>query len=104
MFPKLCRPKIADLKGQLDPGNPVWTITRPVEMKSREGTEFEQLDDGSVLAVGPNPAREEYALTFELPGRIVTQSDSLGKPFPIYATMARRDEVAKVLSFCRRFA
>ena len=59
--------QIAELKkeraGQPDP----WTIHRPVETKSREGTTFEVQDDDSILATGPSPAYEEYALTFQLP-------------------------------------
>ncbi|MDA8743603.1 PSD1 and planctomycete cytochrome C domain-containing protein [Rubripirellula amarantea] len=59
--------QIAKLEKKLEGTNSVWNEIRPIEMTSREGTKFEQLSDNSILAVGPNPAKEEYKFTFEAP-------------------------------------
>ncbi len=59
--------KITGLEKQLEGKPVVWQALRPDEMKSRNGTEFELLDDDSILATGPLPGEEEYAFTFEVP-------------------------------------
>ena len=58
--------EIDALREQLRDQPPVWTVRRPVAMRSSEGTKLQQLDDDSILATGPNPRKEEYHLTFEL--------------------------------------
>lgn len=59
--------KIEDLKKQLEDKPAIWHALRPVDMKSLHGTQFELLDDDSILAKGPLPGEEEYAFTFEVP-------------------------------------
>lgn len=58
--------EIASLEQKLVDQPPVWTVRRPVEMESLNGTEFELLEDDSILATGPSPKIEEYQFTFEL--------------------------------------
>ncbi|MBI3464835.1 MAG: PSD1 domain-containing protein [Planctomycetes bacterium] len=44
---------------------PVWTILRPVSVNAKQGTTLKVLEDGSVLASGKHPGREEiYSLVF----------------------------------------
>jgi hypothetical protein len=50
---------------------PLWTILKPIEMKSDGGATLTLQDDGSVLAGGELPAQDVYTLTFRgLPPRI----------------------------------
>ena len=59
--------KIEDLNNKLQGRPVVWHALRPTATSSRNGTEFEVLDDDSILATGPLPGEEEYAFTFEVP-------------------------------------
>ena len=46
-----------------------WHVERPSALRAKEGTELAALDDGSILASGPNPDREVLELEFQLPPR-----------------------------------
>ena len=56
--------QIARLKEKIRNEPETWSVLKPKEMNSRAGTDFELLDDGSILAGGPIPETEEYAFTF----------------------------------------
>ncbi|MFN9845528.1 MAG: DUF1553 domain-containing protein [Planctomycetota bacterium] len=45
-----------------------WTVMTPSERMARHGSRLQQLDDGSILATGPTPARDTYELVF-VPGK-----------------------------------
>ncbi len=59
--------EIDQLKKKQEGTPKVWNTLRPSKMGSLEGTEFELLDDDSILASGPLPGIEEYAFTFDVP-------------------------------------
>lgn len=42
-----------------------WTVLEPVQMKSTGGATLTKLDDGSILASGPNPDSDSYELVME---------------------------------------
>ena len=44
-----------------------WLAEPPSETRAREGTQLSTLDDGSVLASGPNPAQEVFEFDYRLP-------------------------------------
>jgi mono/diheme cytochrome c family protein len=52
--------------------NTGWHPVRASFVKSKNGTEFEYLDDFSILATGPSPALDDYAVTIGLEDRPVT--------------------------------
>ncbi len=66
--------QIDKLKKKLAGAPKVWNTLLPSEMKSRAGTEFELLDDDSILATGPLPGVEEYAFTFDVPASTTIRS------------------------------
>jgi hypothetical protein len=41
-------------------GFAAWRVLEPVELESIEGTELSRLDDGSIIARGPNPNQDDY--------------------------------------------
>ncbi len=43
-------------------GFTAWRVLEPVAMESIEGTELARLDDGSILAHGPNPIQDDYRI------------------------------------------
>lgn len=43
---------------------PAWVVLKPHEMKSEHGTELVWQDDGSILARGASPDKDEYVLAF----------------------------------------
>jgi hypothetical protein len=45
-----------------------WTVMTPSERMAKHGSRLQQLDDGSILATGPTPARDTYELVF-VPGK-----------------------------------
>jgi hypothetical protein len=47
------------------PGAMKWSVLTPNRMKATGGGELRMLEDGSILATGPIPARSRYALTFQ---------------------------------------
>lgn len=50
-------------------GEPVaWTHLDPTELMARHGSRLKRLEDGSILATGPVPARDTYELVFS-PGK-----------------------------------
>jgi hypothetical protein len=44
-----------------------WTTLKPADLRSRDGAELQVLDDGLVLAAGPNPATDIYTIVAPLP-------------------------------------
>lgn len=44
-----------------------WTILKPTEMKSEGGAQLTLLDDGSVLAGGPNQNGDKYRIAIDIP-------------------------------------
>jgi tetratricopeptide (TPR) repeat protein len=51
-----------------------WTELQPTKMESEGGATLTQLEDGSILAGGPNPTSDEYTIAFLVPQRIDIQS------------------------------
>ncbi len=45
-----------------------WTTLLPTELMAKHGSRLQRLDDGSILATGPVPARDTYELVFA-PGK-----------------------------------
>lgn len=43
-----------------------WSVMRPAEATSANGTKLRVLDDGSILAEGPSPESDTYTLSFRL--------------------------------------
>jgi hypothetical protein len=50
--------------GHLSAG-PDWTVLTPKELRAEHGTQLVPQPDGSILAAGPSPDKDEYVLTFE---------------------------------------
>jgi hypothetical protein len=59
--------QIAEFEEQAKQRPQFWKVQRPTKMESKGGTEFEILNDGSVLSSGPLPGFEEYRMTFKFP-------------------------------------
>ena len=59
--------KIAALKLRWTAAPPVWQVLKPMDTASRNGSEFQVLDDHSILAVGEVPNEDEYSFSFKLP-------------------------------------
>ncbi len=48
----------------------MWQIVKPVEMVSKGKQVFKVQEDGSVLATGPNPAKDDYTFTLTAKGQV----------------------------------
>jgi hypothetical protein len=54
--------------------NPIrWTVLQPTKMESEGGADLTLLEDGSILAGGPNPTSDRYTIAFLVPRRIEIQ-------------------------------
>lgn len=59
---------------------PRWTVLTPTNMTSQGGATLTELDDGSLLAGGPNPAKEVYEVETNLDAGAVTALRLEGLP------------------------
>lgn len=54
---------LADLRDQIDGKSAMWSIAELPDLKSTGGTTLTQQDNGSYLASGKNPAKDDYVFT-----------------------------------------
>lgn len=77
-----------------------WTTLLPTEFMARHGSRLQQLDDGSILAGGPTPARDTYELVFA-PGKRTIQAlrlEVLPDPSLPHGASGRADDGRFILS------
>ncbi len=58
-FEKWLAERAAEVRG----GFRAWRVLEPVAMESIEGTKLARLDDGSIVARGPNPKQDDYRIS-----------------------------------------
>jgi len=78
----------------------VWQTLEPTELMARHGSRLRRLDDGSILASGPVPARDTYDLVFS-PGKRKIQAlrlEVLPDPSMPHQASGRADDGRFILS------
>ncbi|MEO6593487.1 MAG: DUF1553 domain-containing protein [Planctomycetota bacterium] len=82
-------------------GAPIpWQTLQPTEFMAKHGSRLQQLEDGSILATGPVPARDTYELVF-VPGKRKIQAlrlDVLPDPSMPLSASGRADDGRFILS------
>lgn len=77
-----------------------WTTLVPTELMAKHGSRLQRLDDGSILATGPTPARDTYELVFA-PGKRTIQAlqlEVLPDPSLPHGASGRADDGRFILS------
>jgi hypothetical protein len=77
-----------------------WTTLSPTELMAKLGSRLQRLDDGSILAGGPTPARDTYELVFA-PGKRTIQAlrlEVMPDPSLPHGASGRADDGRFILS------